>query len=257
MKLSTTTPVRLRTLSKGQRVKVVDVVREGHRFGGTEDRITVNAFGTVARVCSYGAAWVTLDTRSKVSAVHPFPIGDERSAHVLAYPEDCEAAVGTPTAGNRKERRANKAEAAKALSDTSVGPPTIAIFAKDHWSVFAYIETRCVDYYGVPDRRHLRCIPGRHIAQAHEGGDSSNYPTRMKDGLVLHNHDDWDCLEDLEREGLLVNEGTAVNPEFRLTPLGWDVAKQLRAHKSKGGNFANFVPDGCGPEVPELRSEDA
>lgn len=226
-----TTSTRLRTLTMGQRVKVVE----------NENGIVLNAFGTVSRVCS-NCAWVTLDERSKVESVHPFDADDARGKNVRVWPEGCEAATATRAAGNRKSRRANRIEAAKAAHDAAVPPATIATFGKDHWLTFAYIETRCVDYDGIPDRRHLRCIHGRHPLQAHEGGDASAYPTRLKSDAVIHNHDDWDCLDDLEREGLLTNLGSSTNPRFKLTARGQEVAAQLRAHKGDDGNFASFVP---------------
>ena len=33
---------------------------------------------------------------------------------------------------------------------------TVDEFGKDHWSLFAYIETRCVDHKGVLDLAHMR-----------------------------------------------------------------------------------------------------
>ena len=144
--------------------------------------------------------------------------------------------------GNRKARRSNKKEVDKAATDEAVPPPTIASFGKDHWSTFAYIETRCVNHRGVPAREHLRCIHGRHPLQAHEGGDASECPTRLKGEVLLHNHDDWDCLDDLEREGLLANIGSTVNPQFKLSPIGHEISKQLRAHIANDGPLAAFEP---------------
>lgn len=55
--------------------------------------LTPPVLGTVVRLrhCDIGA-WVNLDHRV-YDACHPFPVDDEsgRGAHVLAYPEDCEA----------------------------------------------------------------------------------------------------------------------------------------------------------------------
>jgi len=113
-------------------------------------------------------------------------------------------------------------------------------FGRDHWSAFGYIETRIVDHGGVPQKNHLRCIVKRHPFFAHEGGDASRYPTRLK-GRVQEDHDDWDCLEDLEGAGLLDNVGTGVNPVYRLTDLGREVAGRLRGHKGQGGTFATFT----------------
>jgi hypothetical protein len=121
-------------------------------------------------------------------------------------------------------------------------PPRVPIddFGADHWSTFGYIETRIVDHGGVPLKHHLRCVIRRHPFFAHEGGDASRYPTRLRGDRKLANHDDWDCLDDLEAAGLLENRGTGANPVFCLTPRGEEIAGKLRAHKGRGGNWSEF-----------------
>jgi len=116
----------------------------------------------------------------------------------------------------------------------------LADFGRDHWSAFGYIETRIVDHGGVPQKNQLRCIHKRHPFFAHSGGDASRYPTRLKGGRTQADHDDWDCLDDLEEAGLLENVGTGVNRVYRLTDLGREVAGRLRGHKGQGGSFSNF-----------------
>ena len=123
-------------------------------------------------------------------------------------------------------------------------------FGKDHWSTFAYMETVSVDYKCKPDRRRMRCDPNRHpgVVNMGPGGgviDGSGYPTRLKDGVEVKDHDDWDCVDDLERFGLLKQYGTGMNPIVTLTGLGRRVAHQLRCHKADGGNFGDF---NCGPD---------
>jgi hypothetical protein len=119
----------------------------------------------------------------------------------------------------------------------------ISKFGKDHWSTFAYIECRCVDNKGVPDRRHMRTDVDLHPGLA--GCDPMSYrppgkyPTRLKDGEVA-GHDDWSCAEDLEREGLIEIGGTGINPVFKMTEKGEALAAKLRAHKAAGGTFGNF-----------------
>jgi hypothetical protein len=112
-------------------------------------------------------------------------------------------------------------------------------FGKDHWSTFAYMETRCVDYKGVPDRRHMRCDPTRHPGLAHIAW-KNDYPTLLAGMVKLSKHDDWDCFYDLEEAGLLKDIGTGINPVAKLTKLGHTVAAALRKHKAEGKNFADF-----------------
>ena len=40
-------------------------------------------------------------------------------------------------------------------------------FGHDHWSAFAYLETRCVNHRGRPDTRHMRVDLKRHPGKGH------------------------------------------------------------------------------------------
>ena len=133
-------------------------------------------------------------------------------------------------------------------------------FGKDHWSLLAYVETRCVDGKGgvgslVP--AHLRGNPATHplLANYLPTGWKQSYSTRLKgffqypgrgdparaiaDGFMVDGHDDWDCLDDLEAAGYLEVLSLS-NPAVQLTPLGIEVAAKLRKHKAQGGLFASF-----------------
>lgn len=124
----------------------------------------------------------------------------------------------------------------------TVAAPEIPItqWAKDHWSTLAYIETRIVDFAGAVDPRNLRCDHRIHSPRA-RGPNAAGYPTRLRDGATASPHDDWSCIEDFVREGLVIWNGTGLNPIFELTELGWTVAAALRKHKGQGGQFGDFV----------------
>ena len=121
-------------------------------------------------------------------------------------------------------------------------------FGKDHWSTFAYIVTRCVDYKGKPDNEHMRCDKKRHPHYAHRITIGGCSPTMLKgyfeDELkCVFNHDDWDCIDDLIEADLLNEpelEGTGLFPVYKVTNLGWEVSVLINAHKSNGGYFSNF-----------------
>lgn len=135
-------------------------------------------------------------------------------------------------------------------------------FGKDHWSTFAYIETRIVDHKGEPNKDHMRTDPDRHPQHMGErksimGFPVDKHPTRLKGYFedrtknFVENHDDWDCVDDLISAGLLKeppDRGTGLNPVYALTELGVIVASQLRVFKGGGGNFAEFEPDIPDPE---------
>lgn len=133
-------------------------------------------------------------------------------------------------------------------------------FGKDHWSLLAYLETRCVDgQYGVGviDFRRVRCNPERHPVHAvNRTAWQSNYGTKLAGffefagrddlaaaaaaGVQLPDHDDWDCIADLEAADLLTLTSSA-NGLVKLTDLGIKVSAALRAHKANGGQFAEFM----------------
>lgn len=121
-------------------------------------------------------------------------------------------------------------------------------WGKDHWSTLAYLEVRCVDHKGIPNRGHMRCNPEIHpglcnTANSQEfGGDTKErYPTRLAGGVEQPNHDDWSCVDDMEAAGLLKNEGSGTNPIISLTDYGMIVCNALRNHKASGGSFGNFT----------------
>ncbi len=120
-------------------------------------------------------------------------------------------------------------------------------WGKDHWSTFAYIETRTVDYKGILNNRHMRANPRLHREFAHIQ-DGKDYPTIIKGGDVIENHDDWSCLEDMVANDLVrvwvkqVETRVFNNSLARveLTETGRWVANQLREHKAAGGMYATF-----------------
>ncbi len=121
-----------------------------------------------------------------------------------------------------------------------------SLFGKDHWSLLAYIECRCVDDRGALDKRHLRCNPTGphriHAVNARLIGAQwePTWGTRIKGGQ-LDQHDDWCCLDDLEAAGYVEVVSTA-NGVVKLTKGGVAMAALLRAHKAAGGQFATFNP---------------
>jgi hypothetical protein len=189
-----------------------------------EDDRVINQHGTVVRLLSHGVlAWVLLDAKG----------GGTGTEKILTSPGDCDPS----NLATRPERRA-------ALAESREPAPTLATFGKDHWSTFAYIETRIVDHSGFPYRQHMRCHGDRHPLLVVPDQDGRSYPTILKGGAVLTHHDDWDCLDDLEREGLLVNIGSGLHRCYELTADGRTVAAALRAHKAAGGAYATFSPSG-------------
>lgn len=133
---------------------------------------------------------------------------------------------------------------------------------KDHWSLLGYLETLAVDGkegVGTIDHSRVRCNEKRHPLLSAGGGVGwkQSYGTRLKGffqfdkradpdasaaaGLQLLEHDDWDCLDDLEAAGFVEILST-VNGFFRLTKEGIEMSAVLRDHKARGCMFATFEP---------------
>lgn len=120
-------------------------------------------------------------------------------------------------------------------------------FGQDHWSLLAYIETRCVDFRGALDNQRLRIDPDRHPMllgrmQRLMGSNLKKYPTFLSGRVQLPNHDDWDCAKDLEACGFVVWGGTGANPVFSMTDKGSAMVAKLRKCKASGGSFGTFNP---------------
>jgi len=148
--------------------------------------------------------------------------------------------------------------------------PTVPVekFGKDHWSLLAYVECRCVDHRNTLEHDHLRTNPDRNPDLGYRrnafGGKhwKDEYSTRLKTfpwksedekeqaKHRVSGHDDWDCLDDLERAGF-VQVLSYVNGSVEITEAGLAMAAHIRAHKAKGGWFSNFTPP-AGNDKPWL-----
>ena len=144
----------------------------------------------------------------------------------------------------------------------------VSAFGKDHWSLLAYLETCVVDpadsrltqdrggvaqlpaMIGQVNKERLRCNPRRHPLHAVLGdvrcaGWKPDYGTRLAGFSTdpekrIPSHDDWDCMDDLERAGFIEVVSEA-NGLFKITDVGISATAQLRAHKCRGGQFSNYV----------------
>ena len=116
-------------------------------------------------------------------------------------------------------------------------------WGKDHWSALAYVECCAVDNKGMLDNRRMRCDIDRHPGLVYYTGRVSGdrkYPTLLAGGDELPDHDDWDCLDDLEAAGFIEQRGTGIHPVIVMTELGNKAVAALRQHKAQGGNFSVF-----------------
>lgn len=108
----------------------------------------------------------------------------------------------------------------------------MALWHKDHWTTYAYLASRILDYNGVPNLDNMRCDPNIHpglhtLSPMGNARDGSEYPTRLKDGTLVHGHDDWSCVEDFVSYGLVEWNGTGIHPQFAFTDAGWEIWHQF------------------------------
>jgi hypothetical protein len=99
-------------------------------------------------------------------------------------------------------------------------------WGKDHWSCFGYVLSCYVGGSGYIDSSRIN-------------KDGHVYPTRLKNG-VEPGHNELNCIDDFEAEGLIVNEGTGITPRIHVTEKGWAVGRKLSEHKYQGKNFIDF-----------------
>lgn len=137
--------------------------------------------------------------------------------------------------------------------------PNISHFSKDHFSLLLTIERlqfESINCIAQINFSTMRCNPSSH--QFHHVNNFSwkdSWGTRLngfsdflqkddiycaeKNKLFLSQHDDWDCLEDLEAEGL-VNIISFINGYVSLTKNGINLVLLLRQHILNGGTLTNF-----------------
>ncbi len=112
-------------------------------------------------------------------------------------------------------------------------------WGRDHASTLLYIESCCTDKGGKAGMDQMRSEPGRprkgwqgERGLAPGGPPQQRYATRLKGGFEMFGHDDWDCAGDFVEAGLLIWHGTSLQPLFELTPLGWEMATNLRKQRA-------------------------
>lgn len=145
-------------------------------------------------------------------------------------------------ASKRKEQKQEE-RFKKAFKDTDVLPPEpnggyktmmeeyqaicrpYRIPGRDHASLLLYLQTRETDYNGFPDDEHMR--------SKRRDGWSEDYSSRKWDGRMFEDHDDYDTMYDLEELELLVDRGTGLYPNVRLTKTGHELVGKLIAVRSK------------------------
>jgi len=125
-------------------------------------------------------------------------------------------------------------------------------WGRDHASLLLFVEYFCVHGHGgygeLPPEK-MSYNSGGSTRLRPSGGDrhrewKESFSTRLRghepsSPRQAIGHDDWDCLDDFEEDGLVVIH-SLINGFVSLTDKGLRYAAALTAHKTKGGNYAGF-----------------
>lgn len=124
----------------------------------------------------------------------------------------------------------------------------IGLWGKDHWSTYGYIGYIIVHARGIPQKERMRTDPDLHpgllgATQARDNFGSKKYPTRLKGGIEVEDHDDWSCVEDAVALGLIEWNGTGMHPMFAFTPAGWKLHEKLEKYVASQKPMMQFDPE--------------
>ena len=111
-------------------------------------------------------------------------------------------------------------------------------WGKDHAETLLYIEAKCINHYRIKsvnlcgnEVRHPWAAQYKRRLNNPDSKWRGVYATKIKGReRPSPHHDDWYCIEDMKRAGLLTFTGPP-NWIASLTPLGIEVALDLRRHK--------------------------
>jgi hypothetical protein len=149
-------------------------------------------------------------------------------------------------------------------------------WGRDHWSTLGYAETVMAECGGFQvgadarmksNRRNFRVMAQECARPKRPGKPTSaiamvmqpEHATKLNDGQVVDNHDDWSCLQDMAAEGLFVQEPTDIQPGVILTlsEKGNAVANALREFKRNKGQYAQFRWPGAPAAAPSMATTPA
>ena len=117
-------------------------------------------------------------------------------------------------------------------------------FGKAHFSLLIYVESRCVDQNGVFEINNIRVNSTKHpLFSGWEYGKRATWEqefgTLLNTGERLVDHDDIDCLDDLDAAGL-IEIISLVNGFMSMTDKGNKLVSKIRSFKAYGGQLKDF-----------------
>ena len=117
----------------------------------------------------------------------------------------------------------------------------IQLWGSDHWATLLYIYSR-IGHNNRINNAHMRCDHTLHPEFRHFVR-TDNSPTHLNTGIVVYDHDDWSCVQDMVHYGLVDLHWNGVSQaQAFLTESGMHIAIQLKDHKDNGKLYKNFEP---------------
>lgn len=96
-------------------------------------------------------------------------------------------------------------------------------FGPDHWSLLGYCAGIAQNGSGMVDTAFLRDKRG--------AGWKPSQGTKGRDGTILHDHDGYDCLHDLEEAGFIRIECEGFATVISMTKAGRTAAANFQEHR--------------------------
>lgn len=142
---------------------------------------------------------------------------------------------------------------------------SIEKWGRDHWSMLAYFRTVEVDKAGFKvqfdprmrqNRRNWRTmlekLPKGKFVVGHAMDVGTG--TRLNDDTFVSGHDDWCCVQDFAKAGLLTcnPDGVDHHKKLHLSELGASLAASVEQYKADGGSFSTFKVHDVGTLTCEL-----
>jgi hypothetical protein len=108
---------------------------------------------------------------------------------------------------------------------------------RDHAKMLIYLQTVVANYGGLPMNHN----DGQHMSNKFGPHWSGKYSSRKWDGTKFENHDDIDCIDDLEELGIIESHGTRMNPFVEFTELAHKICGEFLDERQGKHHDKDFV----------------
>lgn len=116
------------------------------------------------------------------------------------------------------------------------------IFGTQHWVMILRVEAWVTMNNGEIEKDRMRTNYNKRPPKPLKAieWDKLLMATRLNNGTLIDDHDDWDCLEDLINNDFVKVEVWKNKKLVSLTEKGFNTFIKLRKHRHEGNKLANF-----------------